>query len=117
MDKEPDSRTLLAHERTFLSWMRTGISLMAFGFVLAKFTLYLSPHLQVSSTLPPDSLPGLLWIGAGIAVISVATLNFRRVRQRLSQNQPLPPSRLPFALAGLLAALGVIVFFYLVRVL
>lgn len=110
--KNPDPRTILANERTYLSWLRTGVALMAFGFVLSKFDLFLHWHHTAHSTLPEQGL-GLIFVGGGVFVIGFAGVHFHRNRIRLEQGLPLTRPILPLILGGVLALLGLLVFFYL----
>jgi len=100
---DPDARFSMANERTFLAWIRTSLALLAGGVaviqlvptfsvaggrhVLGIALILLSIVLAVSSyrhwvlteqamrlghPLPPSPLPRIL--GAGVALVSVATL-------------------------------------------
>jgi putative membrane protein len=90
---EPDYRFTLANERTFLAWIRTALALDAGG-------------LAIEHLLPPLATPGLQVL-LGAALISVGTiigaasyLRWRGNQRALRNGDPLPPSRLPAALAA-----------------
>lgn len=118
MADKPDARTILANERTFLSWLRTGVSLMAFGFVVSKFDLFIRLHIVHLAHPTPfnETFLGLLWVGAGIFVIGIASLHFHVTRHHIFENRILPKSILPTILAIVLGLLGLAVFFYLLMV-
>lgn len=89
---------------------------MAFGFVVSKFDLFLHWH-AVRRRLPfNETYLGLAWVGAGIVVIVIAAVHFRRNRRHIEHDRTLPTSSLPLILAGILGLLGVAVFFYLIEV-
>lgn len=115
---KPNVRTILSNERTFLSWLRTGISLMAFGFVVSKFDLFIHLHILHISDRGPfkEKNLGLAWVGAGIALIAVASIHFHLTRRRIYRGEELPKSTLPLILAIILGILGLLVFIYLLGV-
>jgi uncharacterized protein (DUF302 family)/uncharacterized membrane protein YidH (DUF202 family) len=100
----------LAAERTFLAWIRTGIALMGFGFVVARFGLYLE-------TLPAShdyglSVPlGAILIAIGVLTLVAAMRSYFRVVQELRRGDTDVSrlSRLGYAVASVLAVLGVII--------
>lgn len=86
---DPDYRFTLANERTFLSWIRTALALAAGG--LGAVTLL-------------DDFPGEEILGLALLALSVLTAGLSYRRWALSETamrleEPLPPSRLPMALA------------------
>jgi putative membrane protein len=99
---EPDYRFTLANERTFLAWIRTALALDAGGLAIA--------HL-----LPPLAIPGLgVVLSAGLVAlgtgIGAASYRHWRANQRALRNgRPLPPSKLPAALAAPVGVLSLVV--------
>ena len=117
-----ETRNLLANERTFLAWLRTAVALMTFGFVLAKFDLFLKTRFLHGA--PPRSSPrsvgthnaiGLALVLVGVLTLGAATMHFRQVRQDIlrGSDHSAARSRLPFLLAGVLAATGIALAVYL----
>ena len=86
---DPDYRFTLANERTFLAWIRTALALSAGG--LAALTIL-------------DDVRGQEVLGIGLLVLGFATAATAYRRWALNEramrlNVPLPPSRLPLAMA------------------
>jgi len=115
-----DPRVYMAAERTFLAWMRTGIALMGFGFVVARFGLFLREMAPGSAGAPPPrasvSLPiGVGLIAVGILVNVVSAVRHRRYVQAIDRGtfRTAFGSTFGFALAVLLAAIGLIMASYL----
>jgi len=118
MKKGGDPRTVLANERTFLAWLRTGVALMAFGFVVSKFNLFLRLHIVHVNAFSRihEQVLGLVWVGAGIVVIAMASVHFYQVERHIERQEPLGRSPVPYVLAALLAGLGVLVLVYLTAI-
>ena len=123
-EPERDPRVYLAAERTLLAWVRTGLALMGFGFVVARFGLFLHELAEVrGTTLPAARGSGSLWIGVTLVVFGVlvnalaAADHVRNVRAfRRGDTSPSTKSAAAVVLAVLLAALGVGMAVYLLRV-
>jgi putative membrane protein len=99
---EPDYRFTLANERTFLAWLRTGLALLAGAVALTQ----LAP-----------ALGDARW-RAGVAVLLAATgtvlaasayRRWARVQRAMRRGEPLPMTRLPFAVGYSVAAVGAVV--------
>ena len=111
-----------ANERTFLAWVRTAIAVTAFGFLVERFDLFLAAIAPTNAKLAIHRSAfgreaGLLLIAAGVAMTVLATVRFLKTAREIDDPNVMPGtgSRLDIALAGLLAILGVALFFYLSR--
>lgn len=112
-----------ANERTFLAWVRTAIAIMAFGFLVAKFNLFLNlaeENLRGQRPLPfvpasgVGSIAGIILIGAGVLIMSLAAIRFVKLRHAIDSGEPVREgARLDLALAGLLVVLGFALVAYL----
>jgi uncharacterized protein (DUF302 family)/uncharacterized membrane protein YidH (DUF202 family) len=115
-DAQHDPRTYLAAERTFLAWIRTGLALMAFGFVVARFGLFLRELASSRAEISALSVPlgvGLVLLGV-VVNVAAAALHVRYVNQLNRGTLALgQPSRLGIAIAVILAAVGLVIVFYL----
>jgi putative membrane protein len=107
------SRTLMALDRTLMAWIRTGTSLISFGFTIYKFFQYVRESEQAqaqASLIGPRGL-AMIMIGIGIGSLLVATLQHRRDLQTLrTEYGALVPGSLATVTAGVIAALGVLLF-------
>ena len=72
--------TRLSVERTFLSWIRTSISLIGFGFTIVQFFQHLQTMEPAAAQLHPGAPRdlGLALIAAGLACLTVASLQYHR---------------------------------------
>jgi len=114
-DQEPgDPRIYMAAERTFLAWLRTSIALMAFGFVISRFGLFL--RLLAASTTEGHEqgsgaslAVGMALIAVGIVVTIVAAVRHQRYVRAIDEGhfRSVFGSTFAFAIAGLLALVGI----------
>ncbi len=95
---DPDYRFTLANERTFLAWIRTSLALGAGG--LGAMNLIENFYGQ--------ELLGLLLLGLSFLTASTAYRRWAANERAMRLDQPLPPSRLPAAMAVGTATLGVV---------
>lgn len=117
----PDPRVRMAAERTLLAWVRTGLAMMGFGFVVARFGWFLR-ELTAGKADPQQSagwslLIGVALIGLGVAVSVLAGWEHVRFLRRHDRGEPYRPPAwsLGIIVASALAALGVVMAVYLVR--
>ncbi|WP_294323275.1 DUF202 domain-containing protein [uncultured Chryseobacterium sp.] len=83
----------LANERTFLTWLRTSVALMGFGFILVKFSLFLkqiallnTEQQLVHYQKEYSGVTGLVLVAAGIVILLLSYLNYRKTRKRIIEN-------------------------------
>ena len=88
------TRDHLANERTFLAWIRTSLAIIGLGFVVVKFSLFVREmELVVSSKheirhTPSYSLPlGLALIALGAIITILSYARYRRIQQRISNEE------------------------------
>jgi putative membrane protein len=74
-------RTRLALERTMMAWVRTAVALIGFGFTIVQFFERLGGMEGVSAAMRPFAARyvGLSLIGAGILVLAISALQYRRM--------------------------------------
>jgi len=118
-----DPRVLLASERTLLAWLRTGLALMGFGFVVARFGLFLRELASLGTAPEPRDLQMSQWVGTvmillGVAVNILAAVQHARFIRRYARGEPMTPKVLSLGtvLSAILAALGLALAAYLVRI-
>jgi len=120
---ENDPRVYLAAERTLLAWIRTGLAMMGFGFVVARFDLFLRELVAARNGLAPAPHGRFgLWAGTGLVVLGVVVnvlAGARHVRFVHRYRRGLPSRfglvSLGIVLASLLAAMGLVMAFYLLK--
>jgi putative membrane protein len=89
---DPDVQLSFANERTFLAWQRTALGLITAG-------------LAITQLLPSFDFPGgrrligLPLIGLGTVIGAVSYWEWRRNRDAIRDDRPLPSSRLPLVVA------------------
>jgi putative membrane protein len=95
---DPDYRFTLANERTFLAWIRTALALVAGGLGV----LHLLPD------QPGSEILGLVVLGLAFIVAAGSYRRWFLSEQAIRQDRPLPPSRLPQFVAGMIALLALV---------
>jgi putative membrane protein len=120
---EQDPRVYFAAERTFLAWIRTGLGLMGIGFAVSRFGLFLRQLAATDSHLPNRATGLSLWSGVALVALGVivtlsSVLRHIQLIHQLSSGtwQPGRVSRDAVILAIILAAIGIGMAIYLVRV-
>ena len=97
---------------------------MAFGFVIEKFDLFLKfaqvstvPHLSRQLNDPLATIAGLVLMGLGAVVMSMATHRFLRTARDIDSGEIKQGSgaRIDVALATMLVVLGCCLFVYLAQ--
>lgn len=117
----PDYANVAANERTFLAWIRTGVAVIALGFVIERLNLFLvalAVETGKSSLLPVHRLAsptgrygGVVLVGAGVALIVIATLRFLQTARYLEDEDRHRPRATGITLLALSALiLGVAIF-------
>ena len=99
VEREPDYRFTLANERTFLAYVRTALGLDAAGLAAMAFLHPGATHLRL--------MIALVLVGLGIVV---AVLGYRRwaaTERAMRRGLPLPPLRLPLAIAAGMVAVSI----------
>jgi len=115
------ARDHLANERTFLAWLRTGMSAVIFGFAIGRFGLALRQFGEMETTHAPLSTGLSVYVGmvsilAGIAMVCVGIVRYRKTRIQLDQGTFEPAPSLVY-LVGILSALfGLALAIYLILV-
>ena len=89
VEREPDYRFTLANERTFLAYVRTALGLDAAGLAATQFLH--SAHLRFAIALV------LVLLGVIVAVFGYRRWEATELAMR--RGLPLPPLRLPLAIA------------------
>lgn len=113
----------LAAERTLLAWIRTGLALMGFGFVVARFGLFLQQLDFEPRTSIPPSYGWSLWFGTALIAlgcfvnVSAGWHHLRLVRDlERGFTSHSRPSRQAFAIAFVLALVGLAMALYLATI-
>jgi putative membrane protein len=91
VEREPDYRFTLANERTFLAYVRTALGLDAAGLAVTQFLHPSAAHLRLTIALV------LVFLGLAVAVLGY--LRWAATEQAMRRGLPLPPLRLPLAIA------------------
>lgn len=99
--ENPDERFSFANERTFLAWNRTALALVTAGLAITQ----LLPSFGPAGSRRIIGLP-LIALGAVLASLSYRewVANERALRMK----EPLPPSRLPLVVSGVVMATGTV---------
>jgi putative membrane protein len=111
----------LANERTYLAYVRTALAFIAFGFVIARFSLFAREMSLVAHVAVPSAHVSTLF-GGVIAALGIAIGVYGGYRYAATERSLLAgrvasmPSYTAFAVSLLVAIIGLIVAFELVRV-
>ncbi len=113
-----------ANERTYLAWVRTAIAVIAFGFVLERFDILLHTIVKtlgenaVGDLAHGGRTAGITMVAVGVATLAAATYRFALNTRRISSEQNMEYSpRSVLWVGGLFLALGLVVLFYVSRLL
>jgi putative membrane protein len=93
-----------ANERTFLAWIRTGVAIIALGFVIERFNLFLmamATEAGVTTNLPgfhrlaspTGRFGGIAFVGAGVVLITIATVRFLQTARLLEDEAAHRPQK------------------------
>lgn len=116
-----DLRVFLAGQRTMLAWVRTGVALMGFGFVVARFGIFLR-EMALARGLDGSAHHGgfSLWAGTGLLLVGVwvnvlAAVRYARFTKAFKAGRDPVSTGIgaELGIAGVLAALGVVMAVYL----
>jgi putative membrane protein len=104
---EPDPRFSLANERTYLAWIRTSLALMAAGVALQVF--------DIGGGSVPSVVASVMLIVSSIGVPLHAWWGWARTEKSMRMSEALPSPRIALPLAVVLAAVGVLVLWSVLR--
>ncbi|EME62443.1 MULTISPECIES: YidH family protein [Rhodococcus] len=93
---EPDARFTLANERTFLAWIRTALGVIAAAVALETFAG------DVVGPVVRTTLSCALLVFSAVLVIA-ALRRWLQIEAAMRTERPLPPPRIAFLLAAMLA--------------
>jgi len=93
---EPDARFTLANERTFLAWIRTALGVIAAAVALETFAG------DVVGPVVRTTLSCTLLVFSALLVIA-ALRRWLQIEAAMRTERPLPPPRIAFLLAAMLA--------------
>jgi len=100
-ESEPDHRFTLANERTFLAWLRTALALLAAGVAVVQ----LVPDFGIPAG---RKVLGVLLAALALLAAATSVFRWRQVDRAMRRSLPLPPARVPWILAGVLALIAVL---------
>jgi putative membrane protein len=117
-------RSDLSNLRTLLAWSRTGVSMIGFGFTIYNFYRGFLEGLSNGRGADSARNLGLALVGAGTVAMIVAIWNYwsiNRALQSLDAEFPIPRDLtlrwyISYAVAGILALIGLITFLFMLRV-
>jgi putative membrane protein len=117
-------RSDLSNLRTLLAWARTGVSMIGFGFTIYNFYRGFLEDLASDRGADAARNLGLALVGAGTAAMVIAIWNYwsiNKALQRMDALFPIPRDLklrwyISYAVAGILALIGLITFLFMLRV-
>jgi putative membrane protein len=117
-------RSDLSNLRTLLAWARTGVSLIGFGFTIYNFYRGFLEDLASDRGADAARNLGLALVGAGTVAMLVAIWNYWSINKALQAMDmlfPIPRDLklrwyISYAVAGILALIGLITFLFMLRV-
>jgi putative membrane protein len=117
-------RSDLSNLRTLLAWARTAVSMIGFGFTIYNFYRGFLEGLAEGRGAESARNLGLALVGAGTVAMLVAIWNYwsiNRALQAMDDQFPIPRDLtlrwyISYAVAGVLALIGLITFLFMLRV-
>jgi putative membrane protein len=112
--QQADAVAHLANERTFLAWSFTAIVIIGGGVAMARTLIALnSSPLMIKATgiLPflfhPTTM-GLLFLGAGVILMVIATCRYLSVQEQIAKQRYRPSDTLGMLLLAIVLALSIL---------
>lgn len=118
---QADAATHLANERTFLAWSLTAIVIIGSGVALACSLMAVNDSVLTTgargnlSILFYPATMGLLFLGAGLLILIMATCRYLSVQEQLMQQRFRPSSVLAMTLLVLVLLLCIVLAGYLIH--
>lgn len=100
-------RTELALERTQLAWVRTSLALLGSGVAIDQLleVVHQMRAASVRALLERDHWPGLTLTAAGMLLMTVSSVQYRRRSRELKQMRGMQPNRFDTAMFSSLTTL------------